>query len=764
VLSKEAFPQTLPSTGPVEERLALADRIIRALIDRVESATDFHGTDSDGTNYRSTAFSIFETAVAWNARVSARTADQYRALSDLANALAELRVAKEATEEAQRRLHDAIESINEGFAIFDADERLVLCNRTYFSLWPTIAHRIVPGILYEELMRLIGEAHSSLQTAVAPRRWISERMQQRSRATSAHVHPLADGRWIQIDELRTSEGGIVVVCTDITKVKVEDAHERARELAAKNALLQATLDTIHAGVCVYDRERRLIAWNQSFLSIIGLGDDGVTAVSTHALLLTKCLGDTDAHAFLALAWLSGNTPADASIWKQSDGRTIEVRRAVMPDGGMAMSFDDVTYRAQAAASLQAMNEVLEERVRARTSDLEALNVKLQSEANVRIAVEAALLDAKHAAEQSNADKTRFLAAVSHDLIQPLNAARLFVSALTNHEIPAASRSLVHQASSALDSVEDILEALLEISQLNAGAILPSIKDLDLLALLQSLLTEFTPFAAQRGLKLEIQSENFWVRSDARFLRRILQNLISNALRYTEHGTVTVAARRERRRILVEVEDTGRGIARNDRRLIFKEFSRLDRDRTTSGVGLGLAIVDRAARMLRHPLTLKSRVGVGSKFCIALPVGTRCLTSNTVDKETVGSQLAGCRVLAIDNEVSSLSALTTLLTQWGCVVSQATDGEQAAREYSNGGAHADIIIVDYHLNHGLLGDDLLVQLQAKNAKPIRAIVVTADRDEEVRKRINRKGFYLLNKPIKAPRLMTLMQYILTADAG
>ena len=742
-----------------DERLSRADRIIEALIERVECATDFRGTDSDGTNYRNNAFSIFETAVAWDSRVRARTADQRRAMTDLAIALAELEVAKEATEHAQRRLRDAIESINEGFAIFDADDRLVLCNRTYFSFWPTIADRIVPGLLYADLVRMIGEAGTSLQTTVAPKRWVSERMQQRKRTATAHVHALADGRWVQIDELRTTEGGIVVVCTDITRVKVADAHERARELAEKSALLQATLDTIHAGVCVYDCERRLTAWNQSFLSIIGAGDEGVSSVATHERLLTTCLGNAFAQVESPLSWLSDDTPTEASLWLQNSGRTIEVRRAVMPDGGLAMSFDDVTYRVQAAASLQAMNEVLEQRVQERTADLEAVNEQLQTEVKDRIAAEAALLEAKLVAEQSNVDKTRFLAAVSHDLIQPLNAARLFVSALTNHQIPEASRPLVRQAGSALDSAEEILEALLEISQLDAGAILPSIEDLDLEGLLQSLLTEFGPFAAQRGLKLEIVSDPCWVRSDARLLRRILQNLISNALRYTERGSVRVVARRERSRIWVEVQDTGPGIARKHRSVIFKEFTRLNVQQQASGVGLGLAIVDRAARMLHHRLTLRSRLGVGSTFCLALPVGQPRPANNVPNNDDLENQLAGCRVLAIDNEVGSLNALTALLSEWGCIVDAARNEVEAIAAFKAADCSHDVVIADYHLDDGHLGDDLIAKLQGLSGKELGAIVVTADRDEGVRRRISNKGFHILNKPVKALRLRMLMQYML-----
>jgi signal transduction histidine kinase len=606
----------------LEGELARADRIIRALIERVETVTDFRATDSDGTNYRDKGFAVFETAVAWDVRVRARTADQFRALNDLAGALAQ-----------------------------------------------------------------------------------------------------------------------------------------------KSALLQATLDTIHAGVCVYDAERRLTAWNASFLSIARLGGQGVEAVATHDALVAACLGARAARAASPLSWLSPDAPAEVALWAPEPGTTIEVRRALMPDGGMAMSFDDVSYRVRAAAALQELNESLELRVHERTADLEAVNAQLQREVGERVAAEAALLDAKLLAEQLNIDKTRFLAAVSHDLVQPLNAARLFVTALGNHDIPSLSRPLVRQAGSALDSVEEILEALLEISQLDAGAIRPALEDVDLDQLLQSMMTEFAPFASQRGLTLAMESAGCWARSDHRLLRRILQNLISNALRYTERGEVRIKATRQREQIFVEVSDTGPGIARKDRDLIFKEFSRLSGSKQAGGgVGLGLAIVDRAARMLQHPLTLRSRLGVGSTFRLTLPAGRARTESDLAKADPFTAPLRGRQILVIDNEETSLTGLTALLTTWGCAVEAVRDGREASAAVEQRGVRPDVVIADYHLDDGVTGDAVLARLSAILKQPLRSIIVTADREPVLRKRLTEQGFHVLDKPVKPVRLRAVMQYLVTIAEG
>jgi two-component system, sensor histidine kinase len=740
-----------------DTELERARQVIEALVDRIDAAANFEANNIPGT--RDNAYSVFENAAIWYSKVLERTSGYERALTDLANTMGELGAAKEATEGAQRRLRDAIESINEGFAIFDAQDRLVLCNRTYLSLWPAIAGQIVPGIRYEELLTLIGQHESSLLTSVAPKRWMSERLRRRRKSSTAHVHALANGRWIQIDELRTSEGGIVVVCTDITDVKVEDAHRRARELAEKSALLQATLDTIQVGVCVYDHERNLTAWNGPFLSIIGITQPAVTPVATHDDLIKVCLGATRRDADSLLAWLPADAPAAVSVWQPDPRRSIEVRRAPMPDGGMTITFDDITYRVQAAETLRELNEGLELRVQERTADLAAVNGQLQNEVRERIAAEAALRDAKRVAEQLNVDKTRFLAAASHDLLQPLNAARLFVTALASQPIEPPSATLVRQASSALDSVEQILEALLEISQLDAGAIQPVIAAVDLDTLLQSLITEFAPFASRRALSLVMPPTGLWIRTDARLLRRILQNLISNALRYTETGGVRVTARchRGRQDVILEVHDTGPGIARKNRNIIFQEFSRLDGARGVNGVGLGLAIVERAARMLGHRQTLKSRVGVGSTFGIALPLAEPQMRRTMMSADEVPGQLSGFKVLTIDNDPGSLAAMAALLSEWGCTVEQASGGPEAFAALARLG-EPDLIVADYHLDDGLLGDELLARLFAHLGKPVEAVIVTADQDENLRRQVLDKGIRLLTKPVKPARLRTLLHHV------
>ncbi|NML12937.1 response regulator [Sphingobium sp. AR-3-1] len=735
---------TLPSTDADLAQLREDNRKLRkinaALIDRVERSSDMAGN----------AFSMFETAITLEAMVRERTTELEDALGRLATANAELAHAHASADAAQLRLRDAIDSINEGFVLFDAEDRLVLFNDAYLGFWPEIADQLHEGMSFEDVARLAAAHHRPPGSVVAPDRWVSDRLARHSVADGGHVQALADDRWVQINELRTSEGGIVGIYTDITEVKAEDARNRALELAERNLVLQSTLDNLSEGVCLFDAHGRVAAWNEALQHILHLPDDWAQEGASHGALLGWCrdrLGMADGGC---LDWRGDQPGAARHALVAAGDRQFDVRSTALERGGQVIGFTDVTDMLRAQAGLQETAETLERRVAERTAELRA-------EVAERREIEAQLRDAKTAAEKANLSKTSFLAAASHDLLQPLNAARLFVAALGDRRLALPTRALVNQTSTALDSVEDLLEALLEISRLDAGAIQPEIIDFRLDTLLGTLRVEFAPVARASGLMLDMASEPLWVRSDIRLVRRILQNFLSNALRYTQQGSVRLDCVVGERTIRVSVIDSGPGIAADKQALVFEEFRRLDT--RTSGKGLGLAIVKRASDMLGHRVTLESAPGRGSTFAIDLPIGEPVADLDS-GPEPIGRDrsMRGLNVLVIDNERAIQTGMRTLLGGWGCTVLAAGGFAEATGLFAPDSA-PDIILIDYHLNEGETGDVALDRLRDHFAMPIPAVMISADRGKELKARLDAHGIPLLNKPVKPAQLRALLRTML-----
>jgi signal transduction histidine kinase/CheY-like chemotaxis protein len=408
---------------------------------------------------------------------------------------------------------------------------------------------------------------------------------------------------------------------------------------------------------------------------------------------------------------------------------------------MVFTFDDVTDHMRLQRSLTETAETLERRVSERTAEL--------------IEVNRQLVDAKNEAETANRSKTSFLAAASHDLLQPLNAARLFVSAMDGQALPDRPRALVQQTSTALDSVEDLLEALFEISRLDAGAIQPEIVDLPLGSIFNTLRVEFAPLAAAGGLQFDVADTGVWVRSDARLLRRVLQNFVSNAIRYTEVGQVAVEVEQLAGSVRVTVRDTGPGIAPGDRDEIFEEFRRVGRTQKIPGKGLGLAIVRRVSTMLGHEIALQSTPGQGSAFSISLPSVAPVVSAVREDPAATVSSSTGGMVLVIDNDPAILSGMEALLENWGLEVVTARDPGDVVVTVALAQGLA-MLIVDYQLDDGLMGDTAIAMIRKMAGREIPAMVITADRAEEAKTLLASLALPVLHKPVKPAQLRALLR--------
>ncbi|MCW5736605.1 MAG: PAS-domain containing protein [Enhydrobacter sp.] len=486
-------------------------------------------------------------------------------------------------------------------------------------------------------------------------------------------------------------------------------------------ILRNSLDHVGMGIATFDKDGQLEISNDRFASLLPLD---------HALLRRP------------------ESPLTHEVGTP-DGRVVELRLDPLPGGGFVATCNDVTARVRTAQALHDSDrelrraaETLEQRVAERTAELEASRAE---------------------AEAANLGKTRFIAAASHDLLQPLHAARLFTAAMIDRD-PA--NELGGKIDASLGAVESLLDALLDISKLDAGAFKPEKRPFALQPMFDSLGTAFAPVAARRDVDLVIVRTRAFVDTDPAFLRRILQNLLSNALRYggaeDRPQRVLLGCRREGASLRLEVRDNGPGIAADKQAIIFDEFVRLqpedDQPREERGLGLGLAIVDRIARMLELPVRISSAPGEGSIFSVLVP-RVSAVTALPSDAPVRAPRLAVAAesfVLCIDNEASVREAMAALLGGWGCRVATAATHAEALARVAEGGRLPDLVLADLHLDEGPDGIEVVSLLRTAWNRAVPAALITADRDPVLRARARAHGLELLFKPVKPAALRALLR--------
>ncbi len=517
-------------------------------------------------------------------------------------------------------------------------------------------------------------------------------------------------------------------------------------------LLQHGLDHTRQGVTVFDQELRLVCWNRAFQDLFGLppelvrfgvGLDEIVSFNAKRGLYGRATS-ADVIAQRIAALVQETEPQRLRLLPSN--RVIEIRSNHLPDGGLVTTYADITDAVAAEKALEDANATLERRVRTRTDELTQANK--------------ALARAKLEAEEANASKTRFLAAASHDIIQPLNAARLYSTALSEALGGSGQADLADNVESSLNAVEEILSALLEISRLDTGKLQSELTNFQISDLLNQLQIEFGPVASAKGIELVFVPSSLAVTSDRRLLRRLLQNLISNAIKYTLKGRVLVGVLRRGATVELVIGDTGIGIPASKHKAVFKEFQRLEQGaRIERGLGLGLSIVERIVKGLGLKLDLSSRPGHGTIFRVAVP---RAPASSSTEKPvreemasaTAYSPLSGLQVVVIDNEPTILDGMNLMLTGWGCKVYTGQDAGEALAKLKAAKAQPAIALVDYHLDQGN-GIDTIQKLRWRFSPDLPAVLITADRSPEVRERALAENIQLLNKPIRPPALRALL---------
>ncbi|MDI3431952.1 MULTISPECIES: hybrid sensor histidine kinase/response regulator [Aeromonas] len=519
-------------------------------------------------------------------------------------------------------------------------------------------------------------------------------------------------------------------------------------------LLQGAIEHMGQGISVVDRELKLVAWNRRYIELFhyppGLIQVGrpIEEIIRYNAEQGLCgPGDVEAHVARRVAFMQRGSQ-HISARERPDGRVIEMQGNPMPAGGFVMTFTDITPFRDAERVLREANEHLEARVAERTHELSELNRQL--------------LLVNQQVERANHSKSRFLAAVSHDLTQPLNAAKLFTSSLLEMLPPADEPArIARHIDDALGATEDLITDLLDISRLEAGKFKAKKLDFALRDVFDNLKAEFGVLAQAGGIQFSVVESGVAVYSDVRLLRRVLQNFLTNAFRYNPGGRVLLGCRRLGDKVRIEVWDNGPGIPADKQEAIFDEFSRLDHSRTAreQGLGLGLAIARGIALVLGHNLTLRSWPGAGSVFAITLNLATRPVATTQVAAPTQrDSQLEGIRVLCIDNESDILIAMHSLLGRWGCEVVCAQSLAQA-EDLIAGGFLPQLVLSDYHLDDGKTGLQALHMLRLAHGNDIGGIIISADRKSELQAQIREHGYGYISKPVKPLKLRALMNSIL-----
>ncbi len=570
----------------------------------------------------------------------------------------------------------------------------------------------------------------------------------------------ATGEWIAHTERllagvlgTSSTRAVVKAAIEGRDMQLEDvvriADEASEVLQFNRALLQGAIENITQGISVVDQSLRLVAWNARYLELfsypeglISVGRPIADIIRYNAERGLLGPGEAEVHVARRLHWMrQGRAHTSERLFP--NGQVIELIGNPMPGGGFVMSFTDITAFREAEHALKGANESLEQRVAERTRELSQLNT--------------ALSEAKAHAEAANQSKTRFLAAVSHDLMQPMNAARLFSAALLHNDdnVPAEAKQLIQHLDSSLRSAEDLISDLLDISRLESGKFTPTITPFALNNLFETLGAEFKALAQEQGLDFRVRGSNLRVASDAKLLRRVLQNFLTNAFRYAK-GPILLGVRRRHGQLSLEVWDRGPGIPEDKRQVIFEEFKRLDSHQTRAekGLGLGLAIADGLCRVLGHSLEVRSWPGRGSVFSVTVPLAPALPTPAAAPSEPSRAALNGTQILCVDNEDSILIGMNSLLSRWGCQVWTARNREEC-QALLNDGIRPHLALVDYHLDHGEIGTELMAWLRTQLGEPVPGVVISADGRPELIAQVHAAGLEYLAKPVKPAALRALL---------
>lgn len=626
-------------------------------------------------------------------------------------------------------LRKTLDHVGLGIAVFDGDGKLEIWNDRFAALTGLPAGILDSGVTAARL----GAKYPILGELVA---WNAPPLRE------LHL-PSGDITELRIDPL--TGGGIVVTANDVT--------ERARAAEAlrdSERRIRIVTDNVPVLIAYIDRNQRYRFTNRAYQAALG-----TSTAETDGRHCSEILGEARYRKLLPHidAVLAGQPQVFETEFPTNDAKIEVAHGTYLPHFdaqgqvvGFFLLYVDITERRRAEMALRNVNEMLERRVAQRTAELEAARAK---------------------AEEANIDKTRFIAAASHDLLQPLHAARLFVATLGERH---PQDELVAKVDDGLASVEALLDALLDIAKLDAGAVKPEMRAIPVGPLLESLAASFAPIAQNHGVELRVVRSTGVTKSDPALLRRVLQNFVSNAIRYGHQPgrkpRVLLGCRRGRdaqgRAVLrIVVADNGPGIAPEYRQAVFREFTRLrgvSRD-GERGLGLGLAIVDRIARVLGHGIELDSTPGHGAVFSIAAPLAP---ISEVRQAAPAAAPVKSRRfvhapfVVCIDDERQVREGMAALLGSWGCQTALGSSAEEVLGAVAESGRSPDLLLIDLHLGQGKAdGLATISRLRRDWGEDLPAALITAERDPATLNAARGQRVDVLLKPVKPAQLRALI---------
>ena len=726
----------LDPNDPPEVQVEKQKKIIDALIRRSNRQRDVGPS----------AFRAFQSALELQQTVAAQTRDLERVATELESARYE-------RERTRRILAEALSSMDGGFALF-SDGKLELSNELFRTLLPDIKTFVEPGLPLEQFLMLVSGSKQFVSSDGSLAALVTGGA---SEGHSSVVIELRNDTWYQLSAQRSADDNLIILMTEITSLVRRNRDEKETLIDRQEDYLQAVFHNMKSGICTFSVAGEVMMHNRCFPEMLGVPEH-VVRPGTRLMDILKYLLDRDliemSERNFRTRWrfeLRTRGTLQRRL-RHRGGQVLDLQANRLPDGGFVVEVLDATLAAR-------NTQQLENRVMERTAELTRANDKLIREYDEKARVEEELRLAIERAEAAVSAKTRFLAAASHDLLQPINAAKLLISTLCETTRDTETAALVDRLEGAFGSAEQLLHSLLDLSRLESpdpDAVTPTCVSLG--PILHSIHTDQMLFAEQKGVRLDMVRCSALVHSDPVYLLRSIQNLVVNAIQYTEPGgRVLVGCRRRDGHIVVEIWDTGIGIARKDQARIFEAFARANNVPSGSGMGLGLSVVDRACRLLGHRLKVRSAPKKGSVFSIEMreeTIENPRPENRAAIAVSKGNRLAYI-VLVIENDGRVLDGMTRWLEQWGASVLPASTMSEALGYVADMGMPPDIILADYQLETEETGLDAILALRDRTKTCIPAILITANQDKPVWRAAEADDVSVMPKPVELGRLRALI---------